>query len=176
MITHVPDAIANGAEIRANCMVSRIHLGGNRRVPGISYFDQDGREHFQKARAVVVSGYAIETPRLLLNSACPGFENGLANSSDCVGRYLMAQAGNVVLGRFDELVRMYKAPPAHALTEELLRNRSEARLRARLRHSDGWAIADRIRQTDDDRERRLGMGSATHHDGLQSLGRLRPAG
>ncbi len=30
----------------------------------------------------------------------------------------MAQAGNVVLGRFDELVRMYKAPPAHALTEE----------------------------------------------------------
>ncbi len=29
----------------------------------------------------------------------------------------MAQAGNVVLGRFDEPVRMYKAPPAHALTE-----------------------------------------------------------
>jgi len=30
----------------------------------------------------------------------------------------MAQAGNVVLGRFDQPVRMYKAPPAHALTEE----------------------------------------------------------
>jgi hypothetical protein len=30
----------------------------------------------------------------------------------------MAQAGNVVLGRFQEPVRMYKAPPAHALTEE----------------------------------------------------------
>ena len=30
----------------------------------------------------------------------------------------MAQAGNLVLGRFDQLVRMYKAPPAHALTEE----------------------------------------------------------
>ena len=40
LITHVPDAIANGAEIRANCMVSRIHLGGNRRVTGISYFDR----------------------------------------------------------------------------------------------------------------------------------------
>lgn len=118
LITHVPDAIANGAEIRANCMVSRIHLGANRRVTGISYFDEDGHEHFQKAKAVVVAGYAIETPRLLLNSECPGFENGLANSSDCVGRYLMAQAGNVVLGRFEELVRMYKAPPAHALTEE----------------------------------------------------------
>ena len=118
LITHVPDAIQNGAEIRANCMVSRIHMGQDRRVTGVSYFDEEGREHFQKAKAVVVAGYSIETPRLLLNSACPGFENGLANSSDCVGRYLMAQAGNVVLGRFEQLVRMYKAPPAHALTEE----------------------------------------------------------
>jgi len=54
----------------------------------------------------------------LLNSACPGFENGLANSSGTVGKYLMVQIGNVVLGRFEQLVRMYKAPPAHALTEE----------------------------------------------------------
>jgi hypothetical protein len=30
----------------------------------------------------------------------------------------MAQAGNVILGRFAEPVRMYKAPPAHALTED----------------------------------------------------------
>ena len=30
----------------------------------------------------------------------------------------MVQAGNVILGRFEELVRMYKAPPAHAMTEE----------------------------------------------------------
>jgi hypothetical protein len=35
-----------------------------------------------------------------------------------MGKYLMAQAGNVILGRFDQPVRMYKAPPAHALTEE----------------------------------------------------------
>jgi choline dehydrogenase-like flavoprotein len=117
LITHVPDAIANGAEIRAECMVSRINLGSNRRVSGVTYFDPHGHECFQKSKAVVVAGYSIETPRLLLNSACDGFENGLANSSDCVGRFLMAQAGNVALGRFDEPVRMYKAPPAHALTE-----------------------------------------------------------
>jgi len=118
LITHVPDAIAHGAEIRPHSMVSRINLGKSRRVSGVTYFDRDGREHFQKAKAVVVSGYSIETPRLLLNSACPGFETGLANSSDTVGRYLMAQAGNVVMGYFDELVRMYKAPPAIALSEE----------------------------------------------------------
>ena len=118
LITHVPDALQNGAEIRDHCIVSRVELGNNGRVIGVHYIDDKGTQHFQMARAVILSGYAIETPRLLLNSACPGFENGLANSSDTVGRYLMAQAGNVVLGRFDQPVRMYKAPPAHALTEE----------------------------------------------------------
>jgi choline dehydrogenase-like flavoprotein len=118
LITHVPDALANGAEIRDNCMVSRIHVGKENRVTGVNYFDSAGNEHLQRAKAVIVSGYAIETPRLLLNSACPGHENGLANSSDTVGRYLMAQAANLILGRFDDPVRMYKAPPAHCLTEE----------------------------------------------------------
>lgn len=118
LITHVPDALHRGAEIRDYSMASRVSVGRDRRVNGVHYFDREGREHFQRAKAVILCGYAIETPRLLLNSACPGFENGLANSSDTVGRYLMAQAGTVVLGRFDQLVRMYKAPPAHALTEE----------------------------------------------------------
>ena len=118
LVTHVPDALRSGAEIRPHSMAARIELGPDRRVKGVHYFDRNGNSHFQKAKAVIVSGYAIETPRLLLNSACPSFENGLANSSGTLGKYLMAQAGNVVLGRFDQPVRMYKAPPAHALTEE----------------------------------------------------------
>ena len=119
LVTHVPDAIQSGAEIRpysmASCIEYNAHTG---RVTGVHYFDRDGYPHFRKAKAVIVSGYAIETPRLLLNSACAGHERGLANSSGTLGKYLMAQAGNVVLGRFDQPVRMYKAPPAHALTEE----------------------------------------------------------
>ncbi len=118
LITHVPDAIANKGEVRAFSMASRIELGSDNRVKGVHYFDSEGNPHFQKAKAVIVCGYAIETPRLLLNSACPGHEHGLANSSGTVGKYLMAQAGNVVAGRYEQLVRMYKAPPAHALTEE----------------------------------------------------------
>ncbi|MBV9671683.1 MAG: GMC family oxidoreductase [Verrucomicrobia bacterium] len=118
LITHVPDALRHGAEIRDYSMASRIALGPNNRVEGVFYFDREGTERFQRAKAVIVAGYAIETPRLLLNSACPEYPMGLANSSDTVGRYLMVQAGNVILGRFRNLVRMYKAPPAHALTEE----------------------------------------------------------
>jgi choline dehydrogenase-like flavoprotein len=118
LISHVPDAIRHGAEVRANCMVARVNLGPNGRVTGVTYFDPDGNVREQRAKVVIVSGYSIETPRLLFNSACPGFEQGLANSSGVLGKYLMAQAGNVVLGRFNEPIRMYKAPPAHALTEE----------------------------------------------------------
>ncbi len=118
LITHVPDGLANGGEVRDHSMVARISLDKTGRTNGVVYYDRHGNEHFQRARAVIVSGYAIETPRLLLNSACPGHEQGLANSSGTVGKYLMAQAGNVILGKFDNPVRMYKAPPAHALTEE----------------------------------------------------------
>ena len=118
LVTHVPDAIERGAEIRSLSMVTRISLGADNRADGVFYKDLDGKEHFQRARAVIVAGYAIETPRLLLNSACAGYENGLANSSGTVGRYLMAQIGDVIAGRFDRPVRQYKAPPAHALTEE----------------------------------------------------------
>ena len=117
LYSHVPDAIEHGAEIRDNCMVFRVNMKDGL-TTGVSYFDAAGKEREQKARLVIVSGYAIETPRLLLNSACPGFENGLANSSGTLGKYLMVQAGNVVLGRYAEPVRMYKAPPAHAMTEE----------------------------------------------------------
>ncbi len=118
LVTHIPDAVRTGGEVRPQCMVSRVELGKNNRVTGVHYIDHDGQSHFQRAKAVIVSGYAIETPRLLLNSACPGYEHGLANSSGVLGKYLMAQAGNVIMGRFEQPVRMYKAPPAHALTEE----------------------------------------------------------
>jgi choline dehydrogenase-like flavoprotein len=117
LISHVPDAIMCGAEIRDNCMVSRINMGDNGLVTGVIYIDPQGIEQEQRAKVVLVCGYALETPRLLLTSACPGHENGLANSSGTVGKYLMAQAGNVILGRFEQPIRMYKAPPAHALTE-----------------------------------------------------------
>ena len=69
-ITHVPDALAHGAEIRADCMVARHRGRPNGRATGVTYFHQ-GREYRQRARLVAVAGYSIETPRLLLNSACP---------------------------------------------------------------------------------------------------------
>jgi choline dehydrogenase-like flavoprotein len=122
MVSHIPDAIAHGAEIRTSSMAAEILLDDQDRVRGVRYFRTrgDGRvvEEEQRAKAVIVAGYAIESPRLLLNSMSAAFPNGLANSSGLVGKFLMAQAGPVVWGRFPTPIRQYKAPPACALTEE----------------------------------------------------------
>jgi choline dehydrogenase-like flavoprotein len=66
---------------------------------------------------VVVAGYAIETPRLLLLSATDRYPDGLANSSGLVGKYLMTQSNQAVWGYMDEPVRSYKAPPSTTICE-----------------------------------------------------------
>ncbi|HEY9289188.1 MAG TPA: GMC family oxidoreductase [Candidatus Dormibacteraeota bacterium] len=120
MVSHIPGSIEHGAEIRTEAMAAEITLHPDGRARGVRYFQtKDGRriEAEQRAKAVIVAGYAIETPRLLLNSVSSQFPNGLANSSGLVGKFLMAQAGPVVYGLFDEMIRQYKAPPACAITE-----------------------------------------------------------
>ena len=62
LVTHVPDALEHGVEIRADCMVTRIETDETGRATGVTYF-HDGREHFQAAEAVTVAGYSIETPQ-----------------------------------------------------------------------------------------------------------------
>jgi choline dehydrogenase-like flavoprotein len=117
LITHVPDALAHGAEIRPDSMAAGIELGPDGRATGVRYF-RDGVERFQRAKVVAVAGYSIETPRLLLNSACRRFPNGLCNDHDLVGRYIMVQGATQVGGRFEGEVRMYKAPPPEVSSED----------------------------------------------------------
>jgi len=110
LITHVPDALEHGVEIRADCMVTRIETGADGACSGLT-FVHEGRERHQRAAAVCVAGYSIESPRLLLNS-------GLANGSDQVGRHVMVQGAPQVAGRFPETLRMYKGPPPEISSEQ----------------------------------------------------------
>jgi choline dehydrogenase-like flavoprotein len=116
LLTWLPRALAAGAEIRDLAMVGRVEHDATGRATGVSYF-REGRWRFQKAKNVVVAGYSIETPRLLLNSASAKFPDGLANSSGLVGRNLMVQANQAVWGLMDKEIRYYKGPPSLALTE-----------------------------------------------------------
>jgi choline dehydrogenase-like flavoprotein len=118
LITHIPDAIERGCEVRADCMVTRVEIDdATGRVSGVTYV-RDGQQHFQRAKAVAVCGYAIETPRLLLNSACPRHPNGVGNNADQVGRYVMVQGASQTAARFPEMLRMYKAPPPEVSSEQ----------------------------------------------------------
>jgi choline dehydrogenase-like flavoprotein len=118
LITHVPDALAHGAEIRPDSHVARVlvddHTG---RATGVEYFHQ-GVIYRQRAAAVVVAGYSIETPRLLLLSATDAHPDGLGNDHDLLGRYLMVQGAPQTAGRFDSEIRMYKSPPPEVSTEQ----------------------------------------------------------
>ncbi|HZT93536.1 MAG TPA: GMC family oxidoreductase [Gaiellaceae bacterium] len=119
LITHLPDAIEHGVEVRADSMAVRVEVEeGSGRCTGVTYIDPDGIERFQPADAVAVCGYAIETPRLLLNSTSRRFPRGLANGSDQVGRYVMVQGATQVAARFSYELRMYKAPPPEVSSEQ----------------------------------------------------------
>ncbi|WP_026818238.1 GMC family oxidoreductase [Arthrobacter castelli] len=118
LITHIPDALAHGAEIRPDSMVSRIAVDDRTgKATGVHYIS-DGVEHFQRAGTVVVAGYSIETPRLLLNSRSALFPDGLCNNFDQVGRYLMVQGAAQTSGRFESEIRKYKAPPPEVSCED----------------------------------------------------------
>ena len=116
LVTWLPRALHAGAEIRDLAMVGRVTVGPNGRVDGVEYH-REGRWRHQRAKNVVVAGYAIETPRLLLNSACAQYPDGLANSSGLVGKYLMAQSNQAVWGVMEDEIRWYKGPPSMALSE-----------------------------------------------------------
>jgi choline dehydrogenase-like flavoprotein len=115
-VTWIPWAVQAGAEIRDLAMVGRIEMDDAGHATGVHYL-REGVWQFQRARNVVVAGYAIETPRLLLMSANAAFPDGLANSSGLVGKNLMVQTNQAAWGVMDEEIRWYKGPPSLALTE-----------------------------------------------------------
>ena len=106
----VPQAVATGrCEIRPHSYVRKIELDANGRAIGAIYFDQNGKENLQHAKAVIVASNGAETPRLLLISKSNRFPDGLANSSGLVGKYLMFNTDSIVRGTFEHELNEYKS-------------------------------------------------------------------
>jgi choline dehydrogenase-like flavoprotein len=107
LYTDIPMAEATGRfELRAGCTALRIEHDGKGRVTGVLYAGADGTRQFQKAALVAVAGNAIETPRLLLNSASGRFPQGLANSAGWVGRCYTKNLNASAWGLFEKPVHM----------------------------------------------------------------------
>jgi choline dehydrogenase-like flavoprotein len=110
LYTMIPEAEQSGhCEVRAESYVTRIETDRRGRATGVAYFDRERREHFQKARAVIVSANGAETPRLLLMSANAAFPQGVANSSGVVGRNLMFNYASRAAGVFEHELNEYKS-------------------------------------------------------------------
>ncbi|MFQ6006606.1 MAG: GMC family oxidoreductase [Woeseia sp.] len=109
LVAMIPLAEASGhCELRSRCAVFRLETDANGRISEVLYYEPDGHEQSQKARAVIVCANGAETPRLLLNSANDGFRDGLANSSGFVGRNLMLNGHSVAEGLFEHPLNEYK--------------------------------------------------------------------
>jgi choline dehydrogenase-like flavoprotein len=100
--TVLPVALATGnCELRTECMVLQILTDDRGRAQGVAYIDADGNKQQQYADIVIISGAAIETARLLLNSTSRPFPNGLGNRYDQVGRHLQGHHYTGATGYFD---------------------------------------------------------------------------
>lgn len=106
----IPEAEETGrCEIRSDSYVHRIETDHRGRAAGVHYFDFEGADRFQKARAVIVSANGAETPRLLLMSANARFPQGLANSSGLVGKYLMFNTTSRTRAVFEHELNEHKS-------------------------------------------------------------------
>jgi choline dehydrogenase-like flavoprotein len=103
LVTYLKDAAALGAHVEYDARVLRVRTNGDgTRAVGVDVALHDGRSAFQEAALVIVAGFAVETPRLLLASATKTHGRGLANSSGQLGKRLHTHAACTIFGRFAE--------------------------------------------------------------------------
>ncbi len=101
--TVIPRALATGnCTLRTNAVASEVVVDDRGRARGVRYFDSDEREQYQTCDLVVLSGGAIETARLLLNSKSRLFPDGAGNRHGWVGRNLQNHAYSGAFGEFEE--------------------------------------------------------------------------
>jgi glucose dehydrogenase len=116
------DAMATGfVKMRERTVASEIVVGENGRISQINFIRYKDditldagpkpERGFVKAKIYVIAANAIETPRLLLMSKNGGrTNNGVANSSDMVGRNLMDHPYYVAWGLAPEPLYPYRGP------------------------------------------------------------------
>jgi choline dehydrogenase-like flavoprotein len=90
---HVDEAERFGARVFDNSVVYKIEADDQGKITAVRYKKPDGTEHRMTARYFVLAAYGIESPKLLLMSTSEKYPNGIANSSDQVGRNLMGHTG-----------------------------------------------------------------------------------
>lgn len=99
-----PALKTGNVDIIANAMAREVLTDKEGLATGISYVNKDDLNEYQvKGKVVILAASACETSRLLLNSKSQRHPNGLANSSDVVGKYLHDSTGAALGGVIPKL-------------------------------------------------------------------------
>ena len=101
----VKPALETGnVDLYTNAMAREVTTNTEGLATGVSYIDKtDQQEYHVKGRTVVLAASACESARLLLNSKSDRHPNGLANSSNVVGKYLHDSTGTSMGGIIPQL-------------------------------------------------------------------------
>jgi choline dehydrogenase-like flavoprotein len=90
--TVIPRALATGGcTLQTRALAERIETDAHGNATGVTYLVEENgsiHRHAAQAKTIIVSAGAIESPRLLLNSASAMHPRGLGNAHDQVGRNL----------------------------------------------------------------------------------------
>ena len=138
---HVAKAVAAGAVLLERSTAVQLDVGADGLVSAVRFKRWDNSEGVFKARVVVLACNAIETPRLLLASKNQALPNGVANSSDQVGRNLMDHPVQLSWALAKEPVYPYRGPLSTSGIENL-RDGAFRRQRSAFRieiGNDGWS-------------------------------------
>lgn len=127
-LTIWPDAIAAGARVITGARVRLITTDDvTGLATGAEWIDRDGEVHHQRAKVVVLAGNGIGTSRLMLLSSGAKHQNGLANSSDLVGRRLQLHSLGMVNGAYEDDLQSTLGPFGQILQSSEFAERDRAR-------------------------------------------------
>jgi choline dehydrogenase-like flavoprotein len=92
-----------GVQLINDATVTRVLTDATgRRVAGVDYVDAQGTMRTVRASVVILAAFAVQNPRILLNSGNARHPKGLANSSGLVGRYFTSHGAVNLYGLFPE--------------------------------------------------------------------------
>ncbi|MDO7742497.1 MAG: GMC family oxidoreductase, partial [Pedobacter sp.] len=101
----IPAVKTGNLTVVTNAMVREVLTNKSGLATGVSYVDKKDMQEYQvRGKVVILGASACESARLLLNSKSPAHPNGLANSSNVVGKYLHDSTGASLSGFLPQLM------------------------------------------------------------------------
>lgn len=100
-----PALLTGNVDLITNAMAREVMTNNEGKPVGVSYVNkEDLQEYSITGKVIILAASACESARLLLNSKSAKHPNGLANSSNVVGKYLHDSTGASMGGFLPKLV------------------------------------------------------------------------